>query len=146
MRDEKAERARVIEVARSWLRTPYVHEAHLKGVGCDCTFIADVFEEAGLITKGDYGHYSPQWHLHLRDERYMRGVMEHAHEIKGPPKPGDVVMYRLGRVMAHAGIVVDPGWPMIIHSCAKAKMVTLGYGDQGYLAHPKRLYFSVWDS
>ena len=27
---------RVVELARSWIGTPYVHQASVRGVGCDC--------------------------------------------------------------------------------------------------------------
>jgi NlpC/P60 family putative phage cell wall peptidase len=27
---------RVVTIARSWIGTPYIHQASLKGVGCDC--------------------------------------------------------------------------------------------------------------
>ena len=31
-----ARRARIVATARSWLGTPYHHQASLRGVGCDC--------------------------------------------------------------------------------------------------------------
>ena len=39
-------RADIVEEARSWLGTPYHHQAALKGVGCDCIgLLRDVFSE-----------------------------------------------------------------------------------------------------
>ena len=36
MTDADVRRARIVAAARSWLGTPYHHQASLRGVGCDC--------------------------------------------------------------------------------------------------------------
>ena len=144
--EEQVQRRRVVDVALSWERTPYVHEARIKGVGCDCTFIAEVYEEAGLIPHIDIARYSPQWHLHQREERYLGYVLRYAREIPFPPQPGDVVLYRFGRVLSHSAIVIFPGWPHIVHSGSKERMVSRSYGDKGQMALPQviRRYFSMF--
>lgn len=146
MADEQAERERVVAIALQWERTPYRHEARIKGVAADCTFIAAVYEEAGLIPHVEIGPYSSQWHLHQREERYLGLVLQYAHEIEGPPQPGDVVLYKFGRVMSHSGIVIFPGWPHIIHAGYQERIVSRADGTAGMMALPqiKRRYFSVW--
>jgi hypothetical protein len=140
------QRARVVEAALSWERTPYDHGAHLKGVACDCTFIADVYEEAGLIPHLSIESYSPQWHLNQREERYLSYVTPHAYEIAEPPLPGDIVLYKFGRVLSHAGIVIFPGWPRIVHAGLRERMVTRAEGDLGDFARAQvtRRYFTFW--
>ncbi len=107
------ERQKVVEIAKSWLGTPYRHNAQIKGAGADCaTFIAEVFFEAGLVERFEIERYSPQWHLHRNTEKYMSRVLEYSHEVK-EPKPGDIVLWKIGRVFSHGAIVIK--WPMIIH-------------------------------
>ena len=110
-----AERARLVAEAESWIGTPYHTGGRLKGVGADClTFVACAFENAGLIPHVDIPHYPPDWHLHRDDERYLAGVLERCIEVPGPPLPGDLAMWRIGRGFAHGAIVV--GWPRIVHA------------------------------
>jgi hypothetical protein len=54
------------------------------------------------------------------------------------------VLYRVGRLFAHGGIVVDPGWPNIVHAWAAARAVIADRGDQGQLARRPRKFFSRW--
>ena len=120
---EQQQRAAVVAEARSWLRTPYHHEARVKGVGVDCAhLLIGVFAapSVGLIKPLDIPHYPHDWHMHQGAERYLGIVLDHAHEIPGPPLPGDVVLYRFGRCFSHGAIVV--AWPMIIHAYLNARV------------------------
>ena len=60
------------------------------------------------------------------------------------PEPGDVALYRMGRAFAHGAIIVDPGWPAIVHANAAAKAVVLGRGDEGRLAGRAMRFFSLF--
>lgn len=116
-------RQRVVEVARSWLGTRYHHHARVKGAGADClTLLAEVYHEAGIIGKVEVPYYPPDWNLHRDAERYVNGVIScGAHEIEGPPLPGDIAVFRWGRTFAHGGIVTE--WPRLIHAYAIAGRV-----------------------
>lgn len=110
------ERARVVAVAHSWLRTPYHHNAKIKGVGIDClTLLAAIYEEAGIIDKIPIPKYSHQWHLHHSEELYLEGLLQYTHEVENP-LPGDIVVWKIGRCFSHGAIVVN--WPTIIHAYA----------------------------
>jgi cell wall-associated NlpC family hydrolase len=112
---EHLERARVVAIAHTWLRTPYHHHARVKHAGADCiTLLAAVYEEAGLLPLVTLPHYSVQWHLHREAELYLNGLLKYAHEIPGDPLPGDIVVWRIGRCYSHGAIVVN--WPQIIHA------------------------------
>ena len=68
---EQEQRARVVEMARTWLGTPYHHCAAIKGVGTDCAMIlVAVFQEAGLVHDVAVPAYSPSWHLNRDEEKY----------------------------------------------------------------------------
>jgi len=134
MTGEAAQRAAVLAEALSWRGTPYHHMGRIKGRngGVDCAmFLAEVFERAGVIDHVTVGHYSRDWHLHRRDQRFLSYILPLAQEIAGPPLPADVVTYAIGHGFAHAAIVIEPGWPRIIHSDMDARCVTFADGLTG---------------
>lgn len=154
--EETRQRAAVVAEARSWLGTPYHHEARVKGAGVDCAqLLIGVFAAPGvaLIDSLDVPRYPPDWHLHRSAERYLAIVLEHAREIAGPPLPGDIVLWRFGRCFSHGAIVVD--WPAVIHAyvgraCviedaeAAAWLSTIGERADGYGRARPRRFFSLW--
>lgn len=108
------ERARVVAIAHSFLRTPYHHYGEVKGHGVDClTLLSGVFTEAGLIEPVKLPKYSHQWHLNHSEELYLNGLLQYTHEVE-IPLPGDIVVWKFGRCFSHGGIVID--WPTIIHA------------------------------
>lgn len=111
---EQTQRERVIEVAKSYLGTPYHHAGRVKGAGVDClTFLAEVFQDAGLVPKIEIPAYSPQWHLHHSTEKYLDGLLQYTRPIV-KPQMADIVLFRFGRCFSHGAIVIE--WPHIIHS------------------------------
>ena len=112
---EAAQRAAIIAEARSWLGTPYHHEARIKGVGVDCAqILVGVYSAVGLIEAFDIPHYPVDWNLHRDEERYLGLLRRHTREIAGPPLPGDLAVWRFGRCFSHGAIVVE--WPVVIHA------------------------------
>jgi len=140
---EREQRARVAALTREWIGTPYRNNARLKGTGADCTFFAVVYAEAGLIPALDIEHYSPQFGLHRSEERYLEAVLAHAVETD-TPQMGDVALYKWGRVFSHGGVVVDPGWPTIVHAEANARFVIEANGEGGRLGDAPRKFFTLW--
>lgn len=139
---EQTERARVVEIAKTWLRTPYHHQGRVKGAGVDCgMLLLEVFEEAGLIPHIDPGHYPPDWALHRSEERYLGWVEQYAHPVEGP-EPGDLALYKVGRCISHAGIVIE--WPTIIHASMPDRGCVLGDGLQGWLSGRLHAFYSIW--
>lgn len=115
MADETAERARVVVAAKTWTGTPYHHRAMIKGVGVDCaTLLLAVYTEAGIIQPVGLPDYSPQWHLHRDEDKYIDFIRQFAYEVDRVPLPGDVVVWKFHRCFSHGAIVV--GWPRIIHA------------------------------
>ena len=54
--------AQIVQSARNWIGTPYLHQASLKGVGCDCLgLIVGIWRELiGPLPVG-VPAYSPDW-------------------------------------------------------------------------------------
>lgn len=150
MRTEAEARGAIVAEALSWRGTPYRDHARVKGPdgGTDCAqLIALVFARAGVIADFPIPHYSPQQYLHSDAEDYMATVRTFAKEIPGTEaKPGDVVLYKLGRSFGHGAIIIDPGWPHIIHAWAPARMVVRGDGLQEGLGvrWRERRFFSAF--
>ena len=146
--NEMRARRRVVAEARSWLGTPYHHNQRVKGAGVDCANLpAAVYAAAGVIPEIAAEDYSPQWHLHRDQERYLGRVLDHAVEFAGPPGPGDFVLWKVGRCYAHGAIVIE--WPVIIHAAAGAKAVILGDAlrdpfDRKLLKDREPRYFTLW--
>jgi len=104
-------RTKIIEITRSWIGTPYHHQASLKGVGTDCLgLVRGVYREL-------YGHeaetppdYSPDWAEATGFESMLKAASRHLDKQKGQMQPGDVLIFRLrpGMVAKHAAIVSTP--------------------------------------
>lgn len=107
------ERKQVIDEARSWLGTPFHMNQCVKGAGVDCgRFLIAVYSSVGLMPPFDAEYYSPQWHLHNGEEKYMATILRYGRETL-KPNPGDTALFHIGRHYAHSAIVEN--WPRVIH-------------------------------
>ena len=108
----------ILAIARSWIGTPYVHQASLKGAGCDCLgLIRGVYTEL-------YGHapetppaYSPDWAEETGIEAMRDAARRHLLEIAPhETRPGDVALFRMkaNAPAKHAAILSTHG--RIIHA------------------------------
>lgn len=116
-------RALVVQKALAWEGTPYKHMGFARGVAADCVmFLVSVFcLETKLVPFFDPRPYPRDWHLHRSEERYLEGLTRYAERVE-EALPGDVVTYRFGRCVSHAGIVLDGEY--LIHAWAKVGRVT----------------------
>ncbi|MGH8520140.1 MAG: NlpC/P60 family protein [Gammaproteobacteria bacterium] len=125
----------LIAAARTWLQTPYRHQASVKGLGADCVgFLRGAAVEAGVITPElaeslptDYSRQPAGGELRRRmGELLMPAPLENL-------RPGDLLLIRFAREDQHVAMltVVEPE-PYVIHC-----------GRQGVVEH--RLD-SVWTS
>ncbi len=123
--------AAVCAEARSWLNTPYVHHARVKGHGVDCVHMPiAVYAACGVIEDFDPGFYTADWFLHRSEEIYLAGVAKYADQVE-VGEAGDLAMYRYGKTVSHSGIILSPG--VIIHAHRPARQVELC--DMISLAH-----------
>ncbi len=145
---ELAERRRVDAIARSFISTPFHDHGEVKGAGVDCaTLLKCVFTEAGVVEPFKLDYYSPQFFLHQPEERYLGWIKRFAQEItQAEAKTGDVVLYRIGKCFAHGALIVDPGWPTIIHAHWAGKCVRRDNGNNPHLGTPvlDMKFFSLW--
>jgi cell wall-associated NlpC family hydrolase len=108
------ERERVIEIAETWIGTPFEFGQRCKGAGVDCAhFIAAVYEEAGVFAAPDWGFFGRDWEKNTSQEHYMFKLLRHAAQLPTGTvgQPGDVVMARVNaRIFNQSGIVAPDGW------------------------------------
>jgi cell wall-associated NlpC family hydrolase len=118
-----SQRAAVVAEARSWIRTPYHHAADVKGHGVDCAFLLiRVYCDLGLVDSFDPRPYTRDWFLHRDEERYLGFLLARSHEVSEPGL-GDIILFRMGRCFAHAGIVSQVKPLRMIHAFAPSRCV-----------------------
>jgi NlpC/P60 family putative phage cell wall peptidase len=105
-------RERVIAEARSWIGTPYKHQASLKGVGCDCLGLLRGIWRALYGTEPELTPaYAPDWAEANGEERLAEAARRHLAEIAlNEAQPGDVLLFRWRPHLPakHAAILVAP--------------------------------------
>ena len=112
---------RIVEIAREWIGTPYVHQASLKHVGCDCLgLLRGIWRELTGEEPEEVPPYSLDWAEATGAETLYMALGRHAREI-GIDRlaPGDIALFRMaGRGPAkHCGIVsARDGLPTLIHA------------------------------
>ena len=123
---ERAARDRIDAIARSYISTPFHDHGEVKGAGVDCaTFLKCTFQEAGMVEPFQLDHYSPQFFLHGKEERYIGWILKvGGREIpQDEARTGDIVLYKIGLCFAHGALIIEPGWPSIIHAHFASKCV-----------------------
>ena len=120
-------RAQVVAEARSWLGTPYRHQASLKGIGADCIgFVGGVGLALGLpeavawaadpTVKG-YGRSPDSAVLMAACRRYLDPINKAVADL------GDILVLRFDAEPQHFAILSER-WPRrIIHGYAAARKV-----------------------
>ena len=101
-------RQSVLRLARSWLDTPYRHQASIRHVGCDCLgLVRGIWRE--LYSANDpetLPNYTPDW----AEEQGVETLQDAARRWlieTSEPQPGDALLFRLkpGVPCKHVGIL-----------------------------------------
>ena len=139
---EQEQRDIVVKEALSWIGTPYRHHAMVKGTGVDCAMILiGIYKNCGLINEVNLPYYSPQWHLHRDEEKYLETISKYLKPTEDP-KPGDVALFKFGRTVSHSAIIID--YPQVVHAYNRSGVI-LDDATNGKLAGRLHGFFSYWD-
>ena len=106
----------------------YLHRGFSK-LGCDCTgLIIGIARSIGYLGKYDLRNYSPDWNLHSKAGNYIIEELEKvANEIpKSEIEEGDILVFSLGRCLAHVGILVKKDNGKFVHSLVSSKRCEYG--------------------
>lgn len=124
-------RAQVVEEARSWIGTPFMHQHRHKHVGCDCIgLVRGVYRELGLTmcpTKisaaaGRFSDGYPRMPDGVAFEAYMNHFADRIQ--LAAMRPGDVILLRYDTHPQHAAILGDYkyGGLSMIHAMSVPKL------------------------
>jgi cell wall-associated NlpC family hydrolase len=125
-------RGTAVEIARTWIGTPYVRAGRIKGAGVDCgTLLSENLlgiEKCGPVEMDqlirDLGFLSNDWFCHAAADKYEQALRKFAplkwkgicrgHDI--PALPGDLVLFKVvsSTLYNHGAIVTQ--WPRCIHA------------------------------
>ena len=111
----------VVALAQSWIGTPYLHQASVKAVGCDCLgLLRGVWREVYGSEPEVVPAYTPDWSEPQGDEALMAAAMRHLTPADDLPfAEGQVLLFRMrkGAVAKHLGIVAQADTaPAFIHA------------------------------
>jgi len=121
-------RARIIEAAREWIGTPYVHQTATRGAGSDCLgLIRGVWREVYGQEPESVPAYSMDWSEPQGEERLWEAALRHL-ETKpvSQAEAGDVLLFRMRQsaVAKHLGIQSQAGSaPRFIHAYSRHGVV-----------------------
>lgn len=113
--------SRPVLAARGWIGTPYVHQASVKGAGCDCLgLLRGVWRDLFGAEPEAVPAYTRDWSEPQGDERLFRAAVRHlSRKPLGHAAPGDVLLFRMreGAVAKHVGLQAEIGpSPTFIHA------------------------------
>jgi NlpC/P60 family putative phage cell wall peptidase len=113
MSDGEKQRAAIVAAARTWLGTPYHHQASVKGIGADCLgLVRGVWRDVYGRDAETPPAYSRDWAEARGQETMLEAAGRHLSAVEiSDLQAGDVVVFRLraGTVAKHAAIVSGAG-------------------------------------
>lgn len=123
---QPAAQERVVEVARSWIGTPYHDQASLRGVGTDCLgLVRGVWREAVHPDEPlAVPAYSRGWGEVGGREVLLEAARRALIEIGvDEAEPSAVLLFRMrrGAPVKHAGILTEPG--MFVHAYERTGVI-----------------------
>lgn len=105
------ERAQVVAAARSWIGTPYLHQASVQDVGCDCLgLVRGVWRELIGPEPERFAPYATDWAEATRKERLADAGFRHFTPLElCDVSAGDVLLFRWrnGAPAQHCGIATS---------------------------------------
>ncbi len=98
----------MVEVARTWIGTPYMHQAAAKGIGCDCLgLIRGVWRELYGDEPESVPAYTADWAEPQGEELLLAAASRHMRLVTdGAFTLGEVLLFRMrdGAVAKHLGL------------------------------------------
>jgi NlpC/P60 family putative phage cell wall peptidase len=100
--------ALIVETARAWIGTPYLHQASVKAAGADCLgLIRGVWREVISAEPESIPAYSQDWSEPSgREDLLVAAQRWLIEKNRADEAPGDVLLFRMrsGAVAKHLGI------------------------------------------
>ena len=108
----------LVREAKSWLETPFVPHARIRGAGVDCVHLcAEIYKECGLLSEFNPPPYTIDGGHHCKESKVIAHVLASGkfQEVIGPTTqgglahasgPGDLLCFRMDGVVHHVGILL----------------------------------------
>jgi NlpC/P60 family putative phage cell wall peptidase len=133
----------IVTLARTWIGTPYRHQASLKGVGCDCLgLLRGVWREALGPEPEAAPPYAASWVESAPPGRdpLAEAAGRHLVPAAGPPRAGDVLLFRFRASLParHCALATGAGTMIHAHDGAAVTEVALTPWWRRHLAHAFR--------
>lgn len=111
-------RAQIVKQARSWIGTPYRHQASVKGAGCDCLgLVRGVWRDVYGAEPMSVPPYTPNWAEERGEETLLDAARTCLIPIEnGLAQTGDVALFRMNPKAPCKHIAIFSGPTAIIHA------------------------------
>jgi NlpC/P60 family putative phage cell wall peptidase len=120
----------IVQAARSWIGTPYRHQASLKGIGCDCLgLVRGVWREIVGDEPEQAPAYTPDWAESGRGEPMLEAAGRwFTPRRSGLVTAGDVIAFRWrdGVSAKHLGVATSA--TSMVHAHDGACVCEIGIG------------------
>ena len=98
---------RIVEEAIKWKGVKYQHRSTTKQ-GCDCTgLVVGVMQALGYMKNYEMRNYPSDWNLHSMADNYILEEIKRFADRVVDMKSGDIILFRFGKCIAHAGILLE---------------------------------------
>lgn len=110
---------KLYQVANTWMGTPFMLNAAVRGAGVDCVrFVAEVMKECGQLPHYEFPHYTIDGGDHLKASLVEQWLRPHplftGIALDQLRYPGDVMEFRVGRgVTHHVGLYMGDAFQRI---------------------------------
>jgi NlpC/P60 family putative phage cell wall peptidase len=145
---EQQERNAVIASARTWLTTPFVHGAGVKGAGCDCAhLLTAVYADVHKMPAGfTYPEYRPDWWRHTKnpEQFVIETAKKYFTEIAAAEAlPGDFVVLYMEAAWCHCAIMSGKdraieAWPK------RATVAEINTKEEQFYRNHAKRFFTCW--
>lgn len=152
---EARARLAFVDEALSWIGTPFVNCADVKGPkgAVDCAMLLTrCAVDTGLVPAFDPRPYPAHWYEHREEQRFINFLTDRlgAREID-VPRFADIAVWQFGHTFSHGAIILNSA--EIVHAWSGHRMVTRSHRNEPMLAEmpvmgttrlrPVR-YFDLW--
>lgn len=122
-------RSEIVRVARSWIGTPYHHQASLAGVGTDCIgLVRGVWRSLYGTEPAALPPYTRDWAEASGRETLLEAAREHLVEIeRARARPGDVLVFRLRTSLPAKHVAILATNATMIHAMEGAPVAEVAF-------------------
>ncbi len=135
----------IVEIARTWINTPYHNQASLKGVGCDCFgLITGVYKDITGIEVKTKETYSSSWYKDHETKYKLKENLDQMGKQVLDLVSGDILIFAINEDhYVHCGIYAGNTFIHCIDDRAINRVVEMRYSDRWKERH-RATYRYLW--